>query len=185
MAARQLPDTETLRKLLRYEPETGKLYWRPRTVFDFPGNKRPKHETMRWNTRYAGKEAFTAVNECGYRHGKLFKKSQIAHIVIWVMCHGEVPVDEIDHRNGDPADNRICNLRPATHGQNMRNVGMRRNNLSGFKGVNWCNAKQKWHAQIGHNCKRINLGYYEDILEADAAYKEASKRLHGEFARAA
>lgn len=35
MATRQLPDAELLRKLLRYDPETGKLYWLPRSQDDF------------------------------------------------------------------------------------------------------------------------------------------------------
>jgi hypothetical protein len=58
MAKRVLPDQETLLKLLRYEPETGKLFWRPRTPDMFPeGEKSAKHNCNVWNSNNAGKPA--------------------------------------------------------------------------------------------------------------------------------
>lgn len=55
-----LPSAEYLRKRLRYEPETGKLFW-----LDYEGMP------QRWRTRWVGKEAFTHVKSHGYRVGRI------------------------------------------------------------------------------------------------------------------
>src|SRR5690625_5199426 len=54
MADKILPTPEQLRELLRYEPETGKLYWKARPAELF----KDKRSHGAWNARYAGKEAF-------------------------------------------------------------------------------------------------------------------------------
>ena len=78
MAKRQLPSPEALRQLLRYDPETGKLFWRDR------------HDMgPQWNGRYAGAEALGAVcKKDGYKRGNLGRSSLRAHRVIWAICHG-------------------------------------------------------------------------------------------------
>ena len=47
------------------------------------------------------------------------------------------------------------------------------NNTSGHTGVNWSEEKQKWHAKLGVNYKRIHLGYFADIGDAIMAYENA------------
>jgi hypothetical protein len=88
----------------------------------------------------------------------------------------------IDHVDGDGLNNRRCNLRYATHGQNVAN-GLHRNRKSpGLKGT--CQtASGRWRAQISHGGRTHTLGTFDTTEEAHAAYCEAAKRLHGEFAR--
>lgn len=43
----------------------------------------------------------------------------------WLLGTGAWPKHYIDHINGDPADNRLTNLRDVTHQVNMRNQKMR------------------------------------------------------------
>ena len=42
------------------------------------------------------------------------------HRLAWFYVYGRWPVNELDHINRDKTDNRISNLREATHIENMR-----------------------------------------------------------------
>lgn len=89
-----------------------------------------------------------------------------------------------DHINGDKLDNRRSNLRIATRSQNSWNSKkLRKHNTSGFKGVSWHKRNQMFHAEIRAFGKHYHLGNFKTAEEASSAYKDASIRLHGEFAR--
>lgn len=179
MAAKPLPSPEVLRQLLRYEPETGKLFWLPRPREMFATSL----AFTSWNTRYSEKEALTALNDKGYPSGAILAKSVAAHRVIWAIVHGAWPSTGIDHINGDRADNRIGNLRLANKSENAMNAGVRKSSASGFKGVRKVKNYEKWCARIMVGQKRQYLGYFDTPGEAHAAYCAAAERLHGEFAR--
>jgi len=106
-----------------------------------------------------------------------------AHRLAWLLTHGEWPKDEVDHINGDRMDNRLSNLREATRSQNSMNIGARRTNKTGFKGV-WA-YKGRFRSQIALDGKRTSLGTFDTAQEAYSAYCAAVVKLHGEFARAA
>jgi len=95
------------------------------------------------------------------------------------------PPNDTDHINGDRADNRIVNLRLATRAENQRNKRMSSRNQTGYKGVHWRTKNQKWTAIINDRGKNVFLGYFDDPKSAHAAYCDAAKRFHGEFARLA
>jgi hypothetical protein len=59
-------------------------------------------------------------------------KKHLVHRVIWYLHHGSVP-DFLDHIDGNPLNNRIENLRPATKAQNAMNRRIRSDNSTGFK----------------------------------------------------
>lgn len=151
MAKQPLPSIEDLRQLLRYEPETGRLYWNERPTSWF--NDEP--HCAAWNTRYAGREAFTCTEPRGYRIGRILGKTIRAHIVIWAIHKGEVPRGYIDHINHDCADNRISNLREIEKPENNRNQSRGRNNTSGVVGV--IRKRGRWVAQIGVNYTNVTL----------------------------
>jgi hypothetical protein len=89
-----------------------------------------------------------------------------------------------DHINGDGLDNRRCNLRVCTHGQNQQNRGPCKNNKSGYKGVYWNKADKTWVAQIRADRKRYYLGSFDSAQSADKAYRAKSLLLHGTFSSA-
>jgi hypothetical protein len=89
----------------------------------------------------------------------------------------------VDHINHDTLDNRRSNLRLATVNENGRNMRLPSHNSSGFKGVCWDKPRGKWKAYIHVNDKIVNLGRYEVMGDAVAAYDAAALQLHGEFAR--
>lgn len=169
-----LPSPEMLRKLLRYEPDTGKLFWRERTVDMFFHNDRgASWACSNWNSKHAGKEAFTAYNGDGYKNGCIFGNKYRAHRVIWAIFYGEWPRLDIDHINGVKTDNRIINLRSVSHFENSRNKTMQKNNSSGVMGVSWHKTRKRWSANIRVYGKLKNLGYFESKDDAILARKLA------------
>jgi hypothetical protein len=99
------------------------------------------------------------------------------------MHHGEIPEGYlVDHEDTNPSNNRIGNLRLATHSANSHNANLRPDNTSGFKCVSWCKTQEKWHVGIELFSKCYNLGYYSKIEDAVAAAKNGRERLHQEFA---
>ena len=185
MAKRQLPSPEVLRQLLRYEPDTGKLFWLPRTPAHFEDTcgRTKEHACAIWNARYAGREAMTAVNNSGYRSGSVGGVGTSAHRAVWALESGAWPCFDVDHINGDRSDNRIGNLREATRSQNLANAGVRSDNTSGLKGASWERRRKRWKANITEQGRQRHLGYYDTAEEAHAAYCQAARLAFGGFSR--
>jgi hypothetical protein len=171
MTVKELPPTEYLRKRLRYEAETGKLFWL--AYSGMPPN---------WLGRFAGKEAFTGRITSGYHTGKIDGRTFFAHRIAWALHYGAAPTGEIDHINGLKTDNRILNLRDATRGENQRNTFMRRCNTSGFTGVTRHKCTRRWAAQIQVDKKALHLGLF-DTKEAAAKARASAELAHGFSAR--
>lgn len=160
------------KSVLAYDAVTGVFTWLPRSGCD--------RDTKRWNTRFAGKEAGSFVQP-GYRRISIFDVSYLAHRLAWLFAHGEMPEGMIDHENMNGLDNRLSNLRLATHSQNNSNRPVQKNNLSGAKGVR--RDGNRWRSQIMLDGISHHLGCFPTQQEAAAAYAEAATRLHGEYAR--
>ncbi|MDB6454707.1 HNH endonuclease [Falsirhodobacter sp. 20TX0035] len=185
MAAKELPSPEVLRQLLDYNPDTGRFVWKRRGIEWFTVGRFSAEWSMeKWNTRYAGQEAFASVDNLGYRQGTVQYVKLRAHRVAWAMHFGVWPTGVIDHINGDETDNRICNLRQASTSENGMNRGAQINSTSGVKGVCFDKNRGKWMASICRGSKRTNLGRFETMEAAQAAYNRAAAALHGDFARA-
>ena len=159
---------ELLNELLTYEGSTGKLFWKYRDRKHFNNNG----SYIRWNNRYANKEAFTFTHRNGYRMGAIFDKSYRAHTIIWIMLYDEYPKHYIDHINGDRTDNRKVNLREVNSSESARNKGIHKSNKSGIIGVHM-NSTGKWVAQIiDFDGKTLHLGTFVDLEEAAKVRKE-------------
>ena len=84
----------------------------------------------------------------------------------------------VDHINGNGLDNRRENLREATQGQNMRNLRLRGDNTSQYKGVRRL-GPHTWEARVDEQ----TIGYFDTAKVASFAYDRAALEQYGEFAR--
>lgn len=153
---------EYLKSILNYDPETGII-----TRIKSSGR-------IKKGVRFGSYDN-------GYLRAKINGKSYLVHRVAFLMHYGYLP-ETIDHINGIRDDNRISNIRPSTNGQNSMNHPTRSDNKSGIKGVHFNKEFKKWCAYISINNKRIHLGYFKYIDDAESAVKEARIKYHGEFA---
>ena len=157
---------ELLNKIFQYKD--GELYW--------------KEKTSPYSHIKIGDKA-GCVNKEGYVVICVNKKIHKAHRLIFLMHHGYLP-KEIDHKDTNPLNNRIENLREATTSQNGYNKNIQKNNKSGSKNVSWSKVANKWAVQIKVNGNLKHIGYFEDLELADLVAQEARDLYHGEFARA-
>lgn len=172
-AGNKLPSQDELKELLIYDPETGKLFWKKRSVDKFSDGKHPAQRNCdRWNGRFSGSEAFTATKGDGYKHGQLMGQWVSAHRVAWKIETGEAP-DEIDHINGKRDDNAWENLRDVEPRVNHKNASKPKRNTSGVVGVRYNKLRGYWQAFITVDYHFHSLGVYKDISDAIAARKAA------------
>lgn len=161
-----LPDKEYLESILNYDPDTGLLTW-------------ARDKNPQWNGLLAGN-----LNAKGYRRIKINRRLYLAHRIAYLMGKGIDPGRfEVDHRDGNPLNNKLLNLRLASHGSNQANGPGYSGCSSRHRGVSYCNRSQKWVAAISKDTKKHWLGYFNCEDRAAAAYNDAAKRLFGEFAR--
>ena len=87
----------------------------------------------------------------------------------------------IDHINNDRKNNNINNLRWASSEENNGNRSLTNKNKSGYIGVHFDKHMKKWRAQITHNKKLIDLGYFNNIEDAVNVRVMKSRELRGVF----
>ena len=112
----------------------------------------------------------------GYRKANIDGNTYYIHRLVWLYVHGEFPVYQIDHINGDRSDNRLENLRDVPQRENLRNMKLSKRNNSGVIGVDWHKLAKKWTARIRVDGRQINLGLFDDLELAAFVRKEAEHK---------
>lgn len=137
---------ERLKEVLHYEPENGLFTWRINTSVAKPGERAGCDHGM------------------GYRNIGIDYKKYLEHTLAYLYMTGEMPPFEIDHINGDKADNRWVNLRSATRSQNGHNKpNGRRGSGGGFPGVRLHGGKYVSRIELGSS---KYLGLFYTVAEA-------------------
>jgi HNH endonuclease len=116
----------------------------------------------------------------GYLRFKVGDKAVRAHNIAWALKYAQWPDKEIDHWNGNRADNRWKNLREAESGQNKWNSKARKS-ASGVKGVRR-EPSGTWTVQVMKDGKRHRQSGIATLEEAIRIVRELRESLHGEFA---
>lgn len=165
-STRNIP-VEIVRKLLRYDPETGHLYWRESR-----------------GRIAAGMVAGTVKSDRGYISVRIDGVTYYGHRLAWALQTGKQVPDgrEIDHKDGSPSNNAWRNLRIASPIQNKRNMVPSSLNTSGTTGVTFRKSRNKWQAQMSVGNKLKYLGTFDTKEDAIAARHKAEREVFGEFA---
>lgn len=159
-----------LEEWFAYNPETGDFTWKKARSKSTPvGSKAGSKREDSW---------YLTLD------GELFR----AHRIAFLMTYGYLP-EEVDHKDNNPFNNKIKNLRPATRLENSRNRRMDSTKTSsGYKGVYPGPNKGTWVAQIkpgkdnGTGTRVKHLGVFDSPEDAHKAYVKAAKKYHGDFA---
>jgi HNH endonuclease len=129
-----------LRALLHYDPDTGEFRWLERV------------------TRWIQPGDMAGTVDQGYRRITIEGRHYRAHHLAWFYMKGRWCSLMIDHRDGNPSNNRWVNLRRATRAQNSANKRLYRNNACGLKGVS--RERSGWRATIYKDRRRYYLGNF-------------------------
>lgn len=161
MARELMLTSEHLREVLDYDPLTGEFSWRVSRGNFYAGS--------RAGTSRADGRRVIAIDGKRYQAGRL----------AWLYFYGMWPAWEVDHKDLDPSNNRINNLREATRSQNQANAHARK--CGQLKGT--YRQAGKWYSGIRVEGKTIYLGTFMSMDAAAKAYDAAAAHHFGEFAK--
>jgi hypothetical protein len=150
---------EFLKSIFYFHEESGTFFWKKSLK---PVERR--HKAGYWVIRHK-------------------KKDYLAHRVAWFFYTGQLPVNQLDHINGNRQDKRFINLRECTNQQNQFNRKLNKNSTSGYKGVYLDKRRGTWQAELKFGQKKIYLGAFPTSEQAAAAYDWKAVELFGEFAK--
>lgn len=156
--AAQLTQAE-LKAMLTYNPRTGSFRW----LRGRPGRRLDG---------LAG-----CINTHGYRVIRINGVDHYGHRLAFLYMTGQWPLRTVDHRNGNPSDNRWSNLRDVSHKTNVRNCTKATKNAI-CRGVTWDEERGQYKAQLYANgFVRLNKRF-DDLGDAIAAYAHARSIWH-------
>ena len=156
------PTPQRLSELLDYDQNSGVLTW-----------KQHRPNGSKAMSRAGSVSKHNCLRVVGI-DGAIYAE----HRVIWAIVHGSWPTMQIDHINGEEADNRLVNLREVSGAMNCQNK--RRAPSTSSHGVLGASKSSvnSWRAQIKVNGKKLYLGSFKTSEEANTAYLSAKRSLH-------
>lgn len=147
-----------IKDYLKYDPETGVFTWKEGR----PGASKGKRAGF--------------FHKRGYRYIGVNNKRYQEHRLAFCMMGIEIPKNlQVDHINGNPIDNRWCNLRLVTQRDNCNNMALHRNGH--LAGTSYIKGQDKWKSKITINKKAVHLGCFKTQEEAHQAYLAAKEKL--------
>lgn len=172
MKYKPLPPLEELKEFLDYNPDIGIFTW------------------IKARSRIRVGQEAGSTNSKGYKTIMFNQENWQLSRIAYYIYYGIDPLEnEIDHEDGNPANNKVDNLRFATRKENAKNKKLSKNNTSGKTGVVWVGNPSKgrpyWKCDIGVDGKQIHLGCFKEDKKEDAikAREEAEIKYFGDFRR--
>ena len=161
-----MANTNLTKELIQeyFEYRDGKLFWKKML---------PKARNLiNQEAGYTAKDGYISLWFMG--------KPRQAHRLIYLWHHGFLPKC-LDHINRNRADNRIENLRPATHTQNACNRSVPITNTSGVKNVTWNKESKKWQVALMIQRKTKYFGVYYDLEVAKFVAETMRYKYFGSY----
>lgn len=155
---------ERLLEVLSYDADSGHFTWRMTL----------SRRAMAGRRAGARKDGYIVIRI----DGVLYRAHQLA----WLCVHGMWP-GELDHIDGDRANNALANLRPCDRAHNSMNARRSKANTSGYKGVYFSAHHNRWAFDVSYGSSRRSGIRFASAEEAAEACRIARQELHGEFAR--
>ena len=155
--------SEELAGLMVYDPLTGLFTWIV---------QRGQRITPGKVAGYHASSGYVVIRT----NGRNYK----AHRLAILASTGEWPTDVVDHIDGNPANNKLDNLRVVTRSVNLQNQRKAHiNNPSGYLGVAYSNkGVRRWGAVLKVDGKAKRFGYFFTPKEAHEAYLTAKREFH-------
>ena len=147
-----------LREVLHYDPGTGEFRWREQ--------KKSNHRAG----AIAGcrmRSDYWAIHVDG--------RNYRAHQLAWLYMEGEWGRPLIDHRDGDPFNNRWRNLRRSNRSNDLSYKRRRRCVAPGCAGITFDRRSGEWTARISNSERRYFLGRFPTNAAAHEAYATAAR----------
>jgi len=148
-----------LRSILKYNRSTGDFVW----LVDSGARK------------CKGKVAGTpgVDHPCVYISYK--RRKYLAHRLAWLYVHGVWPEETVDHKDGNPGNNRLKNLRLATRSQQREN---QHKTKGGNPYVGVYNVLRKGKPKVQAQINGRHLGYFATPEIAREAYLKVKREMH-------
>lgn len=112
----------------------------------------------------------THSGRTGYYQIQVRGKKYMTHRVVFFLVHNYWP-ENVDHIDGNRLNNNISNLRGVSKRENLCN-------LSKARGFYFNKQERKFVAQICNYGVNKTLGYFNNMLDARAAYLRAKVDEH-------
>lgn len=158
--ADNFPTYDRVHSLLRYDRNSGELFWR-----------------VRMSNRVKAGHKAGSVNKSGYVQIGFDGHRFWAHRLVFFMQTGSWPTEEIDHIDGNKLNNAWSNLRECSRQENAQNrKNVPSTNALGVLGVR--RVGNRFRSAIEVDGKSIHLGYFSSAEEASAAYLSAKSDMH-------
>ena len=149
-----------LHEVLQYFPKTGKFSRRVPAA----------------NAAAGARFGCPAKNK--YLRGRVDGALYYSHRLAWLYMTGSWPIGDVDHIDGDRANNAWENLRESSRAQNCQNIERASISSSGVKNVYFDRPSSRWQVKIMRNYKSKSYGYFETIQEAELVAIRAKQEAH-------
>lgn len=165
-------DYQTAIDIFRYDPLTGRLYWKDEIPEKYFVDKR----TANWfNSRFGGTESGTP-DSGGYLQTRWKNKAYRTHRIIWMIHNGVWPNKHIDHDDHDRKNNRLKNLGDVSQ---AKNNAKKKNNTSGHPNIRFQpkNSNKPWCVAVYSKGSYLTTSTFADLTDA-IAHRDAVRAQH-------
>lgn len=158
-----MKDYDIVRRLFLYDEHTGKFF---------------RIAKLSWknNLYKVKKKEIISKNAYGYIEVSFNSKPCAVHRLIYLYMTGFYPEHDIDHIDGDRTNNKWENLRSVERKENLKNLGLRFDNTTGFTGVSFRKDISKYETYINLDGVKVRIGNFVNLEDAVRARLKAEEK---------